>query len=81
MKRAHFQAAQWIAALRSDPPRLGPWDYDWEADEVNKSLPAMPEPAGVTTAPDNVLWLIPCGCQPDTACKTEPSMYRPTTSM
>lgn len=70
MKRAHFQVAQWYAALESDPPPLAPLDYGWEADDVNRSLSAIPVPAGVSPAPDYVLWLIRCGCESDTACKT-----------
>ncbi|KAL8566826.1 hypothetical protein ACOMHN_052224 [Nucella lapillus] len=69
MKRAHFQVAQWYAALESDPP-LGPLDYGWEADDVNRSLSAIPVPAGVSPAPEYVLRLIRCGCESDTACKT-----------
>ncbi|KAL8595126.1 hypothetical protein ACOMHN_019164 [Nucella lapillus] len=69
MKRAHFQVAQWYAALESDPP-LAPLDYDWEADDVNRSLSAIPVPAGVSPAPEYILRLIRCGCESDTACKT-----------
>ena len=35
IKRAHFQVAQWYAALDSDPLPLDPRDYGWEADGIN----------------------------------------------
>ena len=75
MKRAHFQVAQWYAALDSDPPPLDPRDYGWEADGINKSLSAVPVPAGVVLAPDYVLRLIRCGCESDTAYKSRKCRY------
>jgi len=39
--------------LDSDPPPLDPRDYGWEADGINKSLSAVPVPAGVVLAPDS----------------------------
>ena len=75
MKQAHFQVAQWYAALDSDPPPLDPRDYGWEADGINKSLSAVPVPAGVVLAPDYVLRLIRCGCESDTACKSRKCRY------
>jgi len=37
-KRAHFQVAQWYAALDSDPPPLDSQDYGWEADENREQV-------------------------------------------
>ena len=70
-KRAHFQVAQWYAALDSDPPPLDPRDYGWEADDINKSLSATTVAQGVCLAPDYVLKLIRCGCASESSCKRE----------
>ena len=70
MKQAHCQVAQWYAALESDPPPLDLCDYGWDADGLNNSLSTVPVRACVLLEPDNILWLIQCGCESDTACKS-----------
>ena len=68
-KRAHFQVAQWYAALDSDPPPLDPRDYGLEADYINKSLSATTVAEGVCLKPDYVLKLIRCGCDSESSSK------------
>ena len=70
IKRAHFQAAHWYAALESNPPSLNPCDYGWESDTRNKTLSAVPISADVLLAPDYVLRLIRCGCESANPCKS-----------
>ena len=62
VKRAHFQVAQWYAAMESEPPPLDPRDYGWEADDINKLLTPITVAEGVSVAPEYVLKLIRCGC-------------------
>ena len=50
IRRAHFEDAQWYAALDPDPPPLNPREYGWEADDINKSHSA-------TTVAQGVCWL------------------------
>ena len=69
-KRAHFQVAQWYAALSSDPPSLDPRNFGWEADDVNKALSPIIGAEGVSMAPDYVLKLIRCGCESQSPCKS-----------
>ena len=69
-KRAHFQVAQWYAALSSDPPSLDPRNFGWEPNDVNKALSPTIGAEGVSMAPDYVLKLIRCGCESQSPCKS-----------
>ena len=70
IRRAHFEVAQWYAALDPDPPPLHPREYGWEADDINKSHSATTVAQGVCMAPDYMLKLIHCGCDSESSCKS-----------
>lgn len=46
-----------------------------EANQDFLVLSAVPVPAGVFLAPDYVLWLIRCGCESHTTCKSGNCRY------
>lgn len=67
--RAHFQAAVWRAALEVDPPAFQ-HTHGWTTDQTSNTLVPIPLPPNVTSAPDEVLTMIRCGCRSVPPCAT-----------
>jgi len=68
VRRAHYQACTWRAALESDPPKINPTDYGWKADHSTKTLLPVALPAQVLPAPAAVLSLLCCTCSSAEPC-------------
>ena len=67
--RAHLQAAVWRAALEADPPAFQ-HTHGWTTDQTSNTLVPIPLPPNVTSAPDEVLKMIRCGCRSVPPCAT-----------
>ena len=70
IKRAHFQACIWKAALDEEPPNLDPVKFGWVKDDFAKSLCAVPLPQDVPLAPAELLEMIQCMCNSDQICSS-----------
>lgn len=68
VRRAHYQACTWRAALESDPPSIDPNEYGWKADQSTKTLIPVALPAQVLPAPAAVLSLLCCSCSTAEPC-------------
>ena len=67
--RAPLQAAVWHAALEADPPAFQ-HTHGWTTDQTSNTLVPIPLPPNVTSAPDEVLKMIRCGCRSVPPCAT-----------
>ena len=67
--RAHFQAAVWRAALEADSPAFQ-HTHGWTTDHTSNTSVPIPLPPNVTSALDDVLTMIRCGCHSITPCTT-----------
>ncbi|MES9884531.1 MAG: hypothetical protein ABW185_27110 [Sedimenticola sp.] len=66
--RAHLQACIWRSAVLPDPPALDPTLLGWSLDEASTLLIPVPMRPSVSTAPQNVLEMIRCGCASAKPC-------------
>ena len=67
--RAHVQAAIWRATLEADPP-VFEHTHGWTKDDSSSTLVPLPLPPDVTSAPEEVLKMIRCGCASVRPCAT-----------
>ena len=68
IKRAHFQACIWKAALIQEPLNLDPLKCGWIKHDLAKSFRAAPLPQDVPIAPAELLKTIQCMCSSDQPC-------------
>ena len=78
VRRAHYQACLWTAALNSDPPDMNPTDFGWKVDPSNQILLPVTLPTGTLAAPQQVLNLLCCNCSSTEACSTRRCSCRKT---
>ena len=57
VKRAHFQACIWKAALQQDPPDLDPLEYGWTSEVQSGAYCPVSLPSKVEVAPSYILYL------------------------
>ena len=77
VKRAHYQACLWKAALQPDPPALAYSDFGWRPDHDSQILLPVPLPPDTMAAPERVLNLLCCSCQSSTdVCSTRRCLCR-----
>lgn len=62
VKRAHFQAFIWKAALSEDPPHLDATEFGWSRDNTTRSLIPLMLPSDMAPAPPEILEIIRYGC-------------------
>ena len=70
IKRPHFQACIWKAALDEEPPNLDPLKFGWVKDDLAKSLSAVLLPQDVPLAPAELFKTIQCMCRSDQPCSS-----------
>ena len=70
VKRSHFQASIWKAALCDQPPSLIVNKFGWMEDTKNKMLIPTAVKTGVAPAPPGLLQTIRCGCSSEQPCAT-----------
>ncbi len=68
VKRAHFQACIWKAALQQDPPELDPLEFGWASEGPSGAYCPVSLPSKVEVAPSDILKLINCSCSSDRPC-------------
>ena len=69
VKRAHFQACIWKAALQQDPPELDPIRMASEGPSGAYCPVSLPSKVGV--APSDILKLINCRCNSERPCSSQ----------
>ena len=70
IKRPHFQACKWKAALDEEPPNLDPLKFGWVKHDPAKSFCAVPLPQDVRLASAELLKVIQCMCSSDQTCSS-----------
>ena len=70
VKRAHLQACIWKNADKPDPPKIDPTKCGWEKNESDKTLEPIMVPKDTLMAPEDILKLLKCFCQSETACRS-----------
>ena len=71
VKRAHFQAGIWKAALQHDPPELDPLEFGWPSEGPSGAYCRVSLPSKVEVAPSYILKLINCSCSSDRPCSSQ----------
>ncbi|KAK3890902.1 hypothetical protein Pcinc_005201 [Petrolisthes cinctipes] len=71
VKRAHFQACIWRAALTGEAPDMDPLENGWVLDDDFGGLIPVTLPPQTEIAPAAVMKLIQCRCSTETSCSTE----------
>ena len=64
VKRVHLQAMVWYATMKAGSSAVDPTLYGWRRDKLNKVLLPINLPESIAAAPDEVLNMVKCGCNP-----------------
>ena len=62
VKRAHFQACIWKAALQQDPPELDPLEFGWASEGPSGAYCPVSLPSKGEVTPSDILKLVNCRC-------------------